>query len=147
MLLFKKKFMNAIRTGEKTQTIRLWDHRKMKPGQRSYIPGIGYISICSVDEVKIADLDDDDAKPDGFETAAALKEELSRLYATKLKQGFRAFRIRFSVFPPAVQERMIEEKRNRDQSTKKEERKKHDNKQRDFVSQKLNKLKQLADAS
>ena len=45
MLLFKKKFLPAIRAGEKTQTIRLWKFRHLRSGQRSYIPGVGYIRI------------------------------------------------------------------------------------------------------
>jgi hypothetical protein len=69
MLLFKKKFLPAIRAGEKTQTIRLWKWRQMRTGQRSYIPGAGYVRIDGVDEVQIADLTDADAVPDGFSTA------------------------------------------------------------------------------
>ena len=49
MLLFKKKFLPAIRSGEKTQTIRLWKWRMMRPGQRSYIPGAGYVAIERVE--------------------------------------------------------------------------------------------------
>lgn len=67
MLLFKKKFLAAIRAGEKTQTIRLWKHRRMRAGQRSYIPGIGPIRLTAVDEVDLDGLTDADARPDGFE--------------------------------------------------------------------------------
>jgi hypothetical protein len=49
MLLFKKKFLPAIRRGEKTQTVRLWKHRRLRPGQRSYIPGAGAIRVKAVD--------------------------------------------------------------------------------------------------
>ena len=56
MLLFKKKFLPAIRAGQKTQTIRLWKYRKMRPGQRSYIPGAGYIRLTKVEEVQLAAL-------------------------------------------------------------------------------------------
>ena len=38
----------------------------MKSGQRSYIPGIGYIRITAVDQVEIDDLTDEDAQLDGF---------------------------------------------------------------------------------
>ena len=97
MLLFKKKFLPAIRSGEKTQTIRLWNVCRMKSGQRSYIPGAGYIRVVSVDPVDIAALSDDDARPDGFTTADALRLELATLYADQLATGHRAYRIRFSV--------------------------------------------------
>ncbi|MCH7864776.1 MAG: hypothetical protein IIC56_06125, partial [Proteobacteria bacterium] len=44
-----------------TQTIRLWRFRRMKPGQRSYIPGAGYIRVASVDPVELESLTDADA--------------------------------------------------------------------------------------
>jgi hypothetical protein len=96
MLLFKKKFLPAIRSGDKTQTIRLWKHRQMRSGQRSYIPGIGHIQINSVEPVDIDALTDADAIPDGFPTAAALQTELRTIYGEKLAQGYKAFRITFS---------------------------------------------------
>jgi hypothetical protein len=79
MLLFKKKFLPAIREGEKTQSIRLWKHRMMRTGQRSYIPGAGYIRIDEVEQVQLEDLRDEDAIPDGFETADALRSELNEI--------------------------------------------------------------------
>ena len=98
MLLFKKKFMPAIRSGEKTQTIRLWKVCRMKSGQRSYIPGAGYIRVLSVEPVELEQLTDDDARPDGFDSADALRQELATLYAGQLADGQRAYRIRFRVF-------------------------------------------------
>jgi hypothetical protein len=95
MLLFKKKFLPAIRSGEKTQTIRLWKHRMMRDGQRSYIPGAGYITIDRVEQVNIAELTDEDALPDGFPTADALRAELDALYADKIAAGHKAFRVVF----------------------------------------------------
>ena len=100
MLLFKKKFLPAIRSGEKTQTIRLWKRRMMRSGQRSFIPGIGYIDIHLVEPVDVDQLTDEDAIPDGFETAAALRQELTELYAEKLAAGYQAFRVTFQVQDP-----------------------------------------------
>lgn len=105
MLLFKKRFLAAIRSGQKTQTIRLWRHRKMRPGQRSYIPGAGYIRIVAVDEVQLADLTDDDARPDGFHSAKELRAEIAALYPKQLAEGHRAFRIAFQVLPPEEQKK------------------------------------------
>jgi hypothetical protein len=102
MLLFKKKFLPAIRAGEKTQTIRLWKWRQMRVGQRSYIPGAGYVRIDGVDEVQIADLTDADAVPDGFPTAEALRHELTDIYGDKLAAGYKAFRVVFHVTEPVV---------------------------------------------
>ncbi len=95
MLLFKKKFLPAIRAGEKTQTIRLWKHRRMRSGQRSYIPGAGYIDVLAVDTIALDDLTDDDARPDGFATALELRTELATLYADELAAGYQAYRVRF----------------------------------------------------
>lgn len=38
MLLFKRKFLSAIRAGEKTQTIRLWKYRRMRPASGVIFP-------------------------------------------------------------------------------------------------------------
>lgn len=95
MLLFKKKFLDDIRSGRKTQTIRLWKHRHMRSGQRSYIPGVGPIRVKSIDEVELDALTDADAIPDGFASATALRKELRSIYREKLKNGHKAFRIVF----------------------------------------------------
>jgi hypothetical protein len=97
VLLFKKKFLPAIRSREKTQTIRLWSVCRMKSGQRSYIPGAGYIRVVSVDAIELPLLTDEDAWPDGFASADALRSELATLYADQLAAGYRAYRIRFEL--------------------------------------------------
>mgnify|MGYP003882904105 CR=1 FL=1 len=113
MLLFKKKFMDAIRRGTKTQTIRLWRWRRMREGQYSYIPGAGYIVIDEIAEVRLEDLTDDDAQPDGFATADDLRAEIAQLYPSAEAEGYRAFRVRFHVCPPEDQQRLREESRRR----------------------------------
>ena len=85
----------------------------MRAGQRSYIPGIGYISILSVEQVELERLTDADAVPDGFATAELLRNEIRSIYAEELEKGQKAFRIRFRVFPPREQKRMKEERRKR----------------------------------
>jgi hypothetical protein len=100
MLLFKKKFLPAIRSGEKTQTIRLWKCRMMRAGQRSYIPGAGYVAIDRVEQVELEQLTDADAMPDGFDTADALRHELTSIYGDKLAAGYQAYRVVFRVTQP-----------------------------------------------
>ncbi|MBX7168262.1 MAG: ASCH domain-containing protein [Pirellulales bacterium] len=95
MLLFKKKFLPAIRAGTKTQTIRVWKHRRMRAGQRSYIPGAGYIDVLTVEPITVEGLTDADAVPDGFATAADLRAELSELYAEQLQAGHAVYRVVF----------------------------------------------------
>ena len=104
MLLFKKKFLEPIRQGTKTQTIRLWKHRMMRTGQRSYIPGIGAIHVTSVEAVEIDHLTDADALPDGFANAEALRHELQNIYGSKLAAGYQAFRVCFQVGEPPAEE-------------------------------------------
>ncbi len=99
MLLFKKKFLPAIRAGEKTQTIRLWRHRRMRAGQRSYVPGVGHILVETVESVALADLTDEDARRGGFASAADLRQELAKLYAAELAAGHQAYRVRFPLAP------------------------------------------------
>jgi hypothetical protein len=105
MLLFKKKFLPEIREGTKTQTIRLWKHRRMRAGQRSYVPGAGYIRVTAVEPVELDNLTDEDARPDGFATAKALREELARLYPRQLADGHQAYRIVFHLLPPEEQQK------------------------------------------
>jgi hypothetical protein len=105
MLLFKKKFLAAIRSGQKTQTIRLWRYARMRPGQRSYIPGAGYIRLDTVEEVRLEALTDADARPDGFDSADQLREEIAKLYPQQLADGYRAYRIVFRLLPPEEQKK------------------------------------------
>jgi hypothetical protein len=99
MLLFKKRFLPAIRSGEKTQTIRLWKHPRMRAGQRSYIPGIGYIRVLEVERIGLEKLTDADARPDGFESAQSLRAELAEFYPAELAAGWQAYRVRFILTP------------------------------------------------
>jgi hypothetical protein len=103
VLLFKKKYLDAIRSGQKTQTIRLWQHCRMRSGQRSYIPGAGYIRVMSVEPVELANLTNDDAALDGFTSCDALQTELAELYAAEFAAGYRAYLIRFEVLSPEEQ--------------------------------------------
>jgi hypothetical protein len=113
MLLFQKQFIAGIRSGSKSQTIRIWPHRKMRVGQRSYIPGVGYITVTAVDPVELADLTEDDARLDGFESVAALLAEIARLYPAGLEQGRQAFRIRFAVLSPEEQALAVAERQRK----------------------------------
>lgn len=144
MLLFKKKFLEPIRKGEKTQTIRFWNCSRMRAGQRSYIPGIGYIAILSVTPVEFNQLSDSDAIPDGFANASLLKSELQNLYAEEIKKGFRAYRVCFSVYPPDVQLQMQQEKQRQKEEKNKTARKKSDKQKTKEVESSLSKLKKLA---
>ena len=87
MLLFKKKFLPAIRSGEKTQTIRLWPFCRMKAGQRSYIPGAGYIRVLGVDQIALSALSDVDAQPDNHSPTVAQPPGENGIRACSLRPG------------------------------------------------------------
>jgi hypothetical protein len=95
MLLFKKKFLDAIRCGTKTQTSRLWKHRRMRAGQLSYIPGVGPIRITAVERVDVDGQTDADAVPDGFAIVRALQTELRSIYGQQLANGHQVYRVVF----------------------------------------------------
>ena len=98
MLLFKKQFLPAIRQGRKCQTIRLWPYRRMRAGQRSYIPGVGPIRILAVDPIRLEELTHQDAVADGFECVEELRAALEQIYANvPHKQRYRPYRVRFQV--------------------------------------------------
>ena len=122
ILLFKKKFIVPILTGEKTQTVRLWRRCRVRAGQRCYIPGAGYIRINSVDLIRLDELTDTDAQPDGFPDADALRTELHTLYAEELRQGFQAYRVRFTRLPEEEQQRIKRERKKQKEQLQKKNR-------------------------
>jgi len=99
VLLFKKKFLPAIRAGQKRQTLRFWKWRLMRAGQRSYIPGVGHIVIEKVEEVRLEDLTEADALADGFATLQELHAALAELYPANQAAGRKLFRVTFSLAP------------------------------------------------
>ena len=143
MLLFKKKFLEQIRRGEKTQTIRLWEHRRMKSGQRSYVPGVGYIAIVSVEPIELARLTDDDAALDGFPTADMLRSEIQTLYEEDAREKLIPFKVRFSVYPPQEQERITQERQREKREQKQKQQQVRDTLQQGLVVQTLEKLSRM----
>jgi hypothetical protein len=95
VLLFKKKFFEAIVSGAKRQTIRVWPRRRMRAGQIEVVPGLGRVRVTAFEPVRPEDLSEEDAVLDGFPSRAALLEELRSLYGERL-QTIPCFRIRFS---------------------------------------------------
>jgi hypothetical protein len=147
MLLFKKKFLDQIRSGEKTQTIRLWNHRRMKSGQRSYVPGVGYIAIESVEPVELSRLTDADAVLDGFPSVDLLRKEIRTLYTSEERKKLTSFRVCFSVYSPGEQQRISEERQQQKQEQKRKQcRRKQcrDGQQQEFVTQTLDKLLKMS---
>lgn len=113
----------------------------MKSGQRSYVPGVGYIAIVSVEPVELSRLTDADAILDGFPTADSLRAELRSLYTAAVRKTLIPYRIRFVVYPPREQQRITRERR-RQKQTQKQNR---DVLQHEFVTQTLDKLQKMCE--
>jgi len=101
MLLFKKKFLDPIRSGAKCQTVRIWPTRRLRPGQAEFVPGLGRIRVTAFEAVRPADLSEEDARLDGFESRETLLAELRALYGDRL-DSLPCFRIRFAYPAPEV---------------------------------------------
>jgi len=95
MLLFKKKFLDLIRSGAKRQTVRVWPKRRLRAGQLEFVPGLGKVRVTAFEPVRPADLSEADARLDGFDSREALLEELRALYGDRL-DTIACFRIRFA---------------------------------------------------
>ena len=96
-LFFKKIYQDAIRAGAKSTTIRRWDRPMVKAGQIAFSPGLGWLSIESVDAVELETLDDSDATADGFKTAREMRRLLRSLYPGHGTDGKQWFRVRFRI--------------------------------------------------
>ena len=98
-LFFKKPLQQAIRDGRKRTTIRRWRAERpgMRAGQRVYSPGLGWLTIEEVEPVDLEALADADARADGFDTAAGLRDVLLSLYPHHGADGKRWFRVSFQV--------------------------------------------------
>jgi hypothetical protein len=87
-LLFKKVFWAAVRGGTKRTTIRRWTTPRVKPGQRAWSPGVGWLVVESVERVERLDqLSDADAAADGFASAVEMRAALRAIYPQATRDG------------------------------------------------------------
>jgi hypothetical protein len=87
-LLFKKVFWAAVRGGTKRTTIRRWATPRVKPGQRAWSPGVGWLVVESVERVaRLDQLSDADATADGFASAAEMRAALRAIYPQAARDG------------------------------------------------------------
>ncbi|MDK1030381.1 MAG: ASCH domain-containing protein [Planctomycetia bacterium] len=98
MLLFKKKFLDLIREGKKTQTVRIWPKRRLKVSQKEFIPGLGKVQITGFEPISVDDLTEADAQADGFDTLEALLGAIKEMYGEDLK-SLPCFKITFHLLP------------------------------------------------
>ena len=100
-LFFKKHFQDAIRAGRKQTTIRRWKTPMLRPGERAFSPGLGWLNIDAVEAIELEHLGEADARADGFETMAALREVLITLYPDHASDGKSWFRVGLRFADPA----------------------------------------------
>jgi len=96
MLLMKKQFFDAIRTGRKTTTLRYWRRRMVSADSVHTIRGLGRVHIDSITKVAPSDLTDGDAQADGFDTLAQLSETLDGLYPPADRRDRQLYKVSFT---------------------------------------------------
>ncbi len=96
MLLLKRQFFPAVRSGAKTTTLRYWRRRQARPGSVHLVPGLGRVRIESVEPADVRTLTEDDARTDGFDDLKALRAALDHLYPRSRREGRTLYRVRFT---------------------------------------------------
>ena len=88
VIKFKPEFFKKIKDGEKTQTLRTPSHRiHVRPGDFAacIFPGLKdqlYVTITKIGYKHFVELNEDDAKREGFESVNELKKCLLEIYPT-----------------------------------------------------------------
>jgi len=96
-LFFKKVFLEAIRAGRKTTTLRHWAKCRIHPGDRVYTLGLGWLKIDMVESVELAALAEADARADGFDSLADMIKAVEAIYPQHKTDGNPWYRIHFAV--------------------------------------------------
>jgi hypothetical protein len=97
LLLFKKEFAPAIRSGAKATTLRRWARPRVIIGRRAFAPGIGWLMVEAVDLVDLKALTEQDANSDGFASKAVMVRKLISLYPAESDDGKLWYRVQFRV--------------------------------------------------
>ena len=99
MLLMKKIYFDAIRSGAKTTTLRYWRSCRIRAGSVHRVPGLGNVRIDEVRCIEPQDLTDADARADGFENVIELKRALERMYPPESRRNRKLYQIHFTLLP------------------------------------------------
>lgn len=94
-ILFKRRFVEAIRRGEKTTTLRRWKSCRVRSGAKVRVLGVGWLKIVSCDEIALGELTAADAQADGFKTLKELMKTLAELYPNHKSDGRKWYRVVF----------------------------------------------------
>ena len=110
-ILFKKQFLDAIRRGDKTTTLRRWKSCHLHAGCRARVPGLGWLNIISCDKIDLKDLTEADAVSDGFQSLKALRKTLAQIYPNCATDGRHWYRVVFT--PEGPKSSPAQDARNR----------------------------------
>jgi len=68
VLLFQKRFHEGLVSGSVTLTFRRWDKPHVKVGGRYRCHPIGVLEVDRIEQVRVADIDDEAARRSGFDS-------------------------------------------------------------------------------
>lgn len=82
-IMFKREYLELIKSGKKTQTIRNWKNITLKIGEMVEATNFKdkvLIVINSINKKQFSDVTEQEAILDGFESLKELKEEIYKFY-------------------------------------------------------------------
>ena len=83
MLIFlKQRYVDLVRAGTKTSTIRPWPQCRLIPGSPISFNGHLRVVCTTVERLSLADLSDADIRADGFETQVNFRAAFLSHYPT-----------------------------------------------------------------
>jgi len=97
MLLIKRRFFEDIRRGRKTTTLRYWRSMRVQAGSVHTVPGLGRIRIDRILPIHPENISEQDAREDGFASAAELHKALADLYPRDKRHDRRLYKIHFTL--------------------------------------------------
>jgi hypothetical protein len=75
---FTRRFSDAVRAGEITRSYRAWKRPQARLGGRYNLIGGGTIRVIAIEQVRLGDVSDSDARASGFDGRRELMEFLER---------------------------------------------------------------------
>ena len=96
MLLIKKQFFDAIRSGEKTSTLRYWRRPMVCAGSVHSVRGLGVLRVDDVLAIRADDVTDADAQADGLANRVELAALLAELYPPSQRRQRELYKVTFT---------------------------------------------------
>ena len=93
MLLFTKRFHSGLIDGTVTVTFRRWDRPHVKVGGRYRCHPIGVLEVITVEQVKVKDIGDEDARRAGFDARLDLVAFMATAKEAKLTPEALVYRV------------------------------------------------------